>query len=391
MGGKRKNILWKLALVLAVAIPFGTGGVKATADTQVKGTAMRKEPVISGVKEIYAISPKKLTKAFLLKHVTVKQEGKRLPPKYITAGLEKIRKGVYRVTYTAQRSSFPAIVKTKAYIDRKPPSIQGIKDGRTYRADAAEKMNKAYAKSLIKKVSDNYTRVKISDVAITVKKLAGGKYKARYVLKDAAGNKKVVAIYLVPVHFVTISGPSDVTIETTALGCDSSASTTHITSALRHYLLNQAGVMAKTYKNADLTDKMMLQLVEKGNDKYIAIFTVEDNKGHSARKTVKVTVKRKDFFAFHGASDLTVTDEALGISRKDNRETVAEAVKVYVASLGITATNLFDQATVLAEVRKVTEKNGKYLVTLAATDSKNHTQTKVIRVTVAFAEKGTGS
>ncbi len=388
MRGKKKNVLWELALVLAVAILSGTGGIKVTAGSRIKGAAMRKEPVISGVKEIYATSPEKLTKGFLLKYVTVKQEGKRLPLKYITTGLEKIRKGAYRVTYRAQRSSLPAIAKTKAYIDRKPPSIQGIKDGRTYQADAAKKMNKAYARSLIKKVSDNYTKVKIADVAIMVKKLAGGtKYKARYVLKDAAGNKKVVAIYLVPVHFVMISGPPNVVIETTALGCDSNASTTHITSALRHYLLNQAGVMAKTYKNADLTDKMMLELVEKENDKYMAIFTVEDNKGHSARKTVKVTVKRKDFFAFHNASDLTVTDEVLGISLKDNRETVAGAVKAYVESLGIIATNLFDQAIVPAEVKKVTERNGKYLVTLAATDSKNHTQTKVIRVTVAFAEK----
>lgn len=359
-------------------------GRKATATATIKVKGAKEKPVITGVKKIYVTSKSKLTKKKLLENVTVKQAGKKLAAKYVTVEVKKVKKNVYSITYTAKRSSIPAVAKTKAYIDTKAPVISGITNGKTYQVDASLKINKAYARSLIKKVSDNYTAVKVSNVAISITKQSNvAKYKVVYTLKDKAGNKCTVTIYLVPVNYITISGPAKITVDSTTLGYSSSATSTQIKNALGHYLLQQAGITAATYDKKDLTSQLMLELTEDGSDSYTAVFTVEDQAGHSAKKTIKVTVNRKDFFEFHGVEDQVVTGGAIGVSQSDTQEVVAEAVKVYVEELGITATDLSGEI-VIPVVSNVTLKDNKYIVTITATDKNKYTQTATIRVTVTF-------
>ena len=362
-------------------------GRKATASAKITVRGARKKPVISGVEKVYVTSKSKLTKKFLLKNVKVTQDGKNLADKYVEVAIKKAEKNVYTVTYTAQNSSLPAVVTTKAYIDKKAPVITGVTNGKTYNVDASKKINKTYAKSLIKKVSDNYTKVTKSDVVIKLtKQNNGAKYKVVYTLKDQAGNKRVVTIYLVPVNFVKIEGPSSVKVDSTTLGYSSNATATQIKNALMHYLLNQAGFKAYTYDKKDLTDELLLELTENGNDTYTAVLSVSDGKGHSVKKKVKVTVVRKDFFAFEGAEDRTVTGAAIGIAPDDEEDSAKEAVKSYVEGLGITASNLLSGEVVVPSVTDITVRNDKYYVTLTAIDQDKNTQTAVLCVTVSFEE-----
>lgn len=359
-------------------------GRKATASATIKVKGAKEKPVITGVQNVYVTAKKKLTKSYLLKNVTVKQGGKKLASKYVTVQLKKLKKNVYKITYTAKRSSIPAVSTAKAYIDTKAPVISGVTNGKTYHIDAANTVSKTYARSLIKKVSDNYTAVKTSDVAISITRLeSGAKYKVVYTLKDQAGNKSVVTIYLIPVNYIVISGPSEITVDTTTLGYNSNATATQLKNALTHYLIAQAGITAVTYDKKDLTSGLVLELTEKGNDSYIAAFTVEDGAGHSAKKKIKVTVNRKDFFVFEGVEDLVVTGAAIGVSQSDAQETITEAVKAYVEGLNITATAISGEM-VVPVVSNIALKDNKYTITLTATDKEKHTQTVVLRITVVF-------
>lgn len=358
-------------------------GRKAVANAVIRVKGALKKPELTGVENVYVTSKKKLTKSFLLKHVTAKQSGKKLGNKYVKVTLKKKTKSVYVITYTAQRSSAPAVAKAKAYIDTKAPVITGIQNNKTYTVDASTKISKAYAKSLIKKVSDNYTKLSVSDVTISLSKLSSGKYKAVYKVKDQAGNKTELTIYLNSVNYITIEAPSKITVDSTTLGYASNATATQITNALRHYLLDKAGITAKTYDGKNLTSQLVLELTENGNDQYTAVVTVEDAKKHSAKKTVKVTVKRKDFMTFQNITELTVSGSAIQVTESDTTETVQAAVQKYVEELKITATDASGN-TVAAEVSSVVWKDKKYLVTLTAVDAEKHSQTTVIKVTVVY-------
>lgn len=153
-----------------------------------------------------------------------------------------------------------------------------------------------------------------------------------------------------------------------------------------HYLLNNAGVRAYTYDKKDLTDELILELTDNGNDSYTALFTAEDGKGHSDKKKIKVKVVRKDFFAFEGAEDCTVTGSAIGISREDGEEVAKEAVKRYVEGLGITASVISSGEVVVPAVTEIVVRDYKYYVTLTATDQDKNTQSVVFCVTVSIME-----
>lgn len=269
---------------------------KATAKATIKVTAPKEKPVISGVKNVYVTAKKKLTKSFLLKGVTVKQAGKKLPDKYITVELKKTKKNVYKITYTAKRSSVPAVATAKAYVDAKAPVISGITNGKTYEVDSSVIIDTKYARSLIQKVSDNVSAVKVSDVSVKITEQENGsKYKVVYTLADQAGNKTKVTIYLVPINFVMIEGPEKLELYSTDLGYESDATSSQIKNALTHYLLTADVYKASTTDGHDLTGELSLQLTEKEGGVYHAILTVEDGAGHSVSKTVIITVTKKDF------------------------------------------------------------------------------------------------
>lgn len=266
-------------------------GRKASAKITVKVTAPKSKPTVTGVKNLYVTSKKKLTKKYMLKGVVAKQSGKKLASKYIKVNLKKIKTNVYKITYTAKKSSVPAVVTAKAYIDKKAPVINGISNNKTYRVDKSVTINKTYARSLVKSVSDNYTSVKVSNVSVVVTKMdAGAKYKVVYTLKDQAGNKTVVTIYLIPTEYVTISGPSTLEISAATLGCDENTSSSQLQSKLRAYLLNSAGITAKTYDNKDITSALEVTLKENAVKDYTAVFTVADSSKHTASKTVKIKI-----------------------------------------------------------------------------------------------------
>ncbi|MCI8771962.1 MAG: L,D-transpeptidase [Lachnospiraceae bacterium] len=285
---------------------------KATAKAVIKVTAPREKPVISGVKNVYVTAKKKLTKSFLLKGVTIKQAGKKLPAKYVTVEIKKTKQNVYKITYTAKRSSIPTVVTAKAYIDTKAPVISGITDGKTYETDATIKIDEKYARSLIKKVSDNLTSVKASDVAVKITKLENGaKYKVVYTLSDEAGNQCKVTIYLVPVHFVSIEGPDKLELTTGDLGLAADATSSQLKTALTHYLLTADVYKAATTDGNDLTEELTLELTEKEGGVYHAVLTATDGAGHFASKTVIVTVTKKE------KEDLEGSDNGGGTKSND--------------------------------------------------------------------------
>lgn len=263
---------------------------KASVAVTIKVTAPKAKPVVSGAKDVYVTAKKKLTKSFLMKEVKVKQGGKKLAAKYVTVELKKLKKNVYRVTYTAKRASVPTVVKVKAYIDTKAPVISGITDGATYQMDASVAIDDECARGLIRKVSDNYTAVKVSDVKIKITELEEGeRYQAVYTLKDKAGNKRIVTIYLVPTKLVTLEGPTELSLTTTDLGVKADATSTQIKNALTVYLLNLYKATAGGQK--DISDAIMLELSEKENNIYIAVLSVEDS-GNKVSMKVKITLEK---------------------------------------------------------------------------------------------------
>ena len=271
-------------------------GRKAAGSAKIKVTAPKEKPVISGTGDVYVTAKSKLTKKFLLKGVTVKQGGKKLDSKYVTVKLKKLKTNVFRITYTAQNASVPAVVKVKAYIDKEAPVITGITDGSTYQMDASVEIDETSAGNLIKKVSDNLTPVKKKDVKIVIKTIEEGvKYKAVYTLKDKAGNKRVVTVYLVTVDFITLEGPTELELTTEDLGCDSNASEEKIADAVRFYLLDKAGYQAITSDKKDLSSQIMIeQFIEKENNIYEAVLSIADAAGHTASLNVAVSVRRVD-------------------------------------------------------------------------------------------------
>ena len=169
--------------------------VKKTIKIKVK--AARKTPKISEIENLYVTSKSKMTKKFAMKNAVIKQAGKKLAAKYIKVKYKKIKKDVYRLTYTAQRESYEAKKSVKVYIDKKAPVISGITNNKQYEASADTIVNENYCRAIIKKVSDNYTKLKVSDVKITLTETqTAGKYKVVYKVKDKAGNTATYTIYI---------------------------------------------------------------------------------------------------------------------------------------------------------------------------------------------------
>ena len=165
---------------------------------KIKVKAKKATPKISNVKNIFVKSKSQMTKKTALKNVVITQEGKKLAAKYVKVTFKKLKKNVYRVTYIAKRESFEAKKTAKVYIDTKAPVISGIKNGAQYEAEADAVINDEYCRGLISGVSDNYTKLKVSDVNIKIKSTdIEGRYEVVYTVKDEAGNQAKYTIYIV--------------------------------------------------------------------------------------------------------------------------------------------------------------------------------------------------
>ena len=165
---------------------------------KIKVKAKKATPKISNVKNIYIKSKSQMTKKTALKNVVITQEGKKLDAKYVKVTFKKLKKNVYRVTYIAKRESYEAKKTAKVYIDTKAPVISGIKNGAQYEAEADAVINDEYCRGLISGVSDNYTKLKVSDVNIKIKSTdIEGRYEVVYTVKDEAGNQAKYTIYIV--------------------------------------------------------------------------------------------------------------------------------------------------------------------------------------------------
>lgn len=165
---------------------------------KIKVKAARSTPVISDVENLYVTSKNKLTKSFAINNAVIKQSGKKLASKYIRVIYKKLKKDVYKLTYIAQRESYEARKSVKVYIDNKAPVISGIKNNAQYEADTDAVIDDKYCRSLISKVSDNYTKLKVSDVKINIKNTETiGKYQVEYTVKDKAGNTAKYTVYIV--------------------------------------------------------------------------------------------------------------------------------------------------------------------------------------------------
>lgn len=264
---------------------------KAVEKIKIKIAAPKKTPVITGVKDVYVTSKSKLTKKFMLKNVTVKQNNKKLASKYVSVKLKKLKNNVYQMTYTAQNESVAAVAKAKAYIDTSAPVISGVANGATVRVDKNTVVDKTYAKSLILSVKDNYTALTVNNVNITVTTVNGGaSYQITYKVSDAAGNTTTVRLTVIPTDFVTISGTDTLTVNASTIGCDSTTDANTIKEKLTAYLLSNAGYKATTYQGTDLTANMTVVLTEQSSQVYTAVFTAKDSLNHTTSKSVTVTV-----------------------------------------------------------------------------------------------------
>ena len=164
---------------------------KAVSKTvKIKVKAKRATPKISNVKNIYIKSKSQMTKKTVLKNVVITQKGIKLDAKYVKVTFKKLKKNVYRVTYIAKRESYEAKKTAKVYIDTKAPVISGIKNGAQYEAESDAVINDEYCRGFISGVSDNYTKIKVSDINIKINSTEiEGRYEVVYTVKDEAGNQ----------------------------------------------------------------------------------------------------------------------------------------------------------------------------------------------------------
>ena len=172
---------------------------KAVSKTvKIKVKAKRATPKISNVKNIYIKSKSQMTKKTVLKNVVITQKGIKLDAKYVKVTFKKLKKNVYRVTYIAKRESYEAKKTAKVYIDTKAPVISGIKNGAQYEAESDAVINDEYCRGFISGVSDNYTKIKVSDINIKINSTEiEGRYEVVYTVKDEAGNQAKYTIYIV--------------------------------------------------------------------------------------------------------------------------------------------------------------------------------------------------
>ena len=163
----------------------------------IKVTAERSTPKITDTKTLYVTSKSKMTKGFAVKNATIRQSGRKLAAKYVRVKYQKLKKNTYKLTYIAQRESYEAKKSVKVYIDNKAPVISGIKNNAEYEASADTVVNQNYCRAIIKKVSDNYTKLKVSDVKISLSETeTAGRYKAVYAVSDKAGNTAKYTVYI---------------------------------------------------------------------------------------------------------------------------------------------------------------------------------------------------
>ena len=172
---------------------------KAVSKTvKIKVKAKRATPKISNVKNIYIKSKSQMTKKIVLKNVVITQKGIKLDAKYVKVTFKKLKENVYRVTYIAKRESYEAKKTAKVYIDTKAPVISGIKNGAQYEAESDAVINAEYCRGFISGVSDNYTKIKVSDINIKINSTEiEGRYEVVYTVKDEAGNQAKYTIYIV--------------------------------------------------------------------------------------------------------------------------------------------------------------------------------------------------
>ena len=172
---------------------------KAVSKTvKIKVKAKRATPKISNVKNIYIKSKSQMTKKIVLKNVVITQKGIKLDAKYVKVTFKKLKENVYRVTYIAKRESYEAKKTAKVYIDTKAPVISGIKNGAQYEAESDAVINDEYCRGFISGVSDNYTKIKVSDINIKINSTEiEGRYEVVYTVKDEAGNQAKYTIYIV--------------------------------------------------------------------------------------------------------------------------------------------------------------------------------------------------
>lgn len=172
---------------------------KAVSKTvKIKVKAKRATPKISNVKNIYIKSKSQMTKKTVLKNVVITQKGIKLDAKYVKVTFKKLKKNVYRVTYIAKRESYEAKKTAKVYIDTKAPVISGMKNGAQYEAESDAVINDEYCRGFISGVSDNYTKIKVSDINIKINSTEiEGRYEVVYTVKDEAENQAKYTIYIV--------------------------------------------------------------------------------------------------------------------------------------------------------------------------------------------------
>ena len=262
---------------------------KAAKRIRVKVLAAKKTPVLSVPTEIYITSKKSLNKKSLLSYASAKQAGKKLASKYISVKWKKLKTNVYRVTYTAQNASDAAIVKTKLYIDNSDPVIEGVTNGSVIRVAKNAIINKEYAKSLIKSVKDNYTKLTINSVVTTITK-KNNEYVITYQTTDKAGNTTIVKVTVIPTDFVTINGSDSVTVNSSVLGVDANASSEVVIEKVKAYLLSGTAYNAVTYQNKDITSSMTAVVTKQAETTYQAALTAKDSEGHFVTKNVIVNV-----------------------------------------------------------------------------------------------------
>lgn len=224
-------------------------------------------PRITGVTDKYASVDTVINRSFALKGVSAYQANKKLPASDIKVKITKKSEDVYTIDYSVKTSNKKtAKAQATVYVDRTPPVIEGI-----YFRELTLKQLKAGKDEIKKlalkgiKVTDNYAKISVDKVKVTVKAIEDYAYAVTYEVSDDVGNTTSETVQFTYFAGVRIEGVANYT------GIPAG------TEITEEYV--KQGITAIDSDNQECTDQITVKITTEDKIKYKVIYSIADKDG----------------------------------------------------------------------------------------------------------------
>lgn len=239
--------------------------VQKTAVYTVKET--KEPPRITGVTDRYVSADTVINRTYALKGVSAYLASKKLPTSDIKVKITKKSDDIYNIVYSVKASNKKTAKETATvYIDRTPPVIDGI-----YFRELTKKQLQSGIEGIKKlalngiKVTDNYSKITLDKVKVTVKPVEDYAYSVTYEVSDDVGNTTSETVQFTYFAGIRIEGVANY------IGIPVG------TKITEEYV--KQGISAINSNNEECTDLLKVNITTKDKIKYKVTYSIEDNDG----------------------------------------------------------------------------------------------------------------